>query len=231
MMRYSSVAIALAAALITVAGCSSQSNVEQVAVAPESGTNHQVNSLSALSAAPIAPLAPSAVPGRGDALLHPSGANQAAVRTFQETPGLARPVGSDSEPGEERILNAKAAEFGNFSETLLDRIYAQLALLERNEDFSRIRVPTDARPVVLTAIMDKSGKLKEIIVEQHSGKAIIDKLFIDACKRGVWYRNPPVEALSGNGDYRLRIEGKIENFASLDQTHWSFKTSVGIAIQ
>ncbi|MGH7815445.1 MAG: hypothetical protein ACREQI_15765 [Candidatus Binataceae bacterium] len=213
-----------------LAGCAAQSP-PPVAVAPAPGTTHLIHSLSSLSAAPINPLGPQTVPGRGDALINPPGAAQAAVRTFQQTPGLVRSVGTGEQPGKERLLNAKAAKFGDFSETLLNRVFAQLGLLERTDIFSRIRVPTGIRPVVITAIMDPRGKLRELIIERHSGKAIIDKLFIEAIKRGLWYRNPPVEARYDKNGYRFTVEGKIEDFATEDQIHWRFKTSIGLGIE
>ena len=43
-------------------------------------------------------------------------------------------------------------------------------------------------------------------------------------------QNPSVEALSGNGDYRLTIKLKLENYASSDEHHWSFITDLGLGI-
>ena len=103
-------------------------------------------------------------------------------------------------------------------------------IAERSEEISRTKLPTDLRPVVITAIMDKNGKLTELILEQHSGKARIDQMMLDVCKKSIWYENPPVEALSGNGDYRLTIKLKLENFASSDEHHWSFITDLGLGI-
>ena len=129
-----------------------------------------------------------------------------------------------------RLLNDKAAKFGNFSAVILDRIYARLALAEKTEEVSRLKLPTELKPVVLTAIMDKNGKLTELIVEHHSGKANVDNMLIDVCKQAIWYQNPPVEALSGDGDYRLTIRLKLENLASFDQTHWTFTTDLGLGL-
>ena len=55
-------------------------------------------------------------------------------------------------------------------------------------------------------------------------------MLIDVCKKSIWYENPPVEALSGDGDYKLTIKLKLENFASLDERHWSFITDLGLGL-
>jgi hypothetical protein len=109
-------------------------------------------------------------------------------------------------------------------------VYAQLSFAEKTEDISRTRLPTEIKPVVITAILDKSGKLTELILEQHSGKAKIDQMMIDVCKKGIWYENPPAAALSGDGNYKLTIRMKLENFASSDERHWSFITDLGLGI-
>ena len=113
---------------------------------------------------------------------------------------------------------------------ILDRIYARLIVAERSEEISRTRLPTDIKAVVITAIMNKSGKLTELILEQHSGKAKIDQMMLDVCKKSIWYENPPVEALSGDGNYRLTIRLKLDNYASSDEHHWSFTTDLGIGL-
>ena len=129
-----------------------------------------------------------------------------------------------------RLLNDKAAQFGNFSAVILDRVYAQLIIAEKSEEISRTKLPTELKAVVITAILDKTGKLTELILEQHSGKAKIDQMMLDVCKKGIWYENPPAAALSGDGNYKLTFRMKLENFASLDERHWSFITDLGLGI-
>jgi hypothetical protein len=189
-----------------------------------------VTDLSSVSNAAIDPLGTHAVPKRGEGLLHESSGDTTGPRTYQEQPGLARSVGTEANPGEERLLNDKAAKFANFSQVILERIYAQLRIAEKTEEISRTRLPTDIKPVVITAIMDKNGKLTELILEQHSGKARVDQMMLTVCKKAIWYRNPPPEALSGDGTYHLTIQGRLENYASTDETHWSFFTRIGLGI-
>ena len=138
-------------------------------------------------------------------------------RAYQDEPGISRTVGTEENPGTVRLLNGKAAKFGSFSGVILDRIYARLIVAERTEEISRTRLPTDIKAVVITAIMNKNGKLTELILEQHSGKAKIDQMMLNVCKQSIWYENPPVGALSGDGNYQLTIRLKLDNYASSDE--------------
>src|SRR5712692_2203820 len=218
----------LAAALL-IAGCAGQD--KPPAAAPGAASvPKMVTDLSTVSTASIDPLGTGAVPERGQGLLHDERGDSSSPRTFGAQPGISRRIGTDANPGEERLLNDKAAKFANFSQVILDRLFAQLRLAEKTEEISRTRLPTDIKPVVITAIMDKDGKLTELILEQHSGKARIDQMMLGACKKAIWYRNPPPEALSDDGTYHLTIQGRLENYASTDETHWSFVTRIGLGI-
>ncbi|HUO04800.1 MAG TPA: hypothetical protein VMU16_06335 [Candidatus Binataceae bacterium] len=233
MTIYSRIRLVLLVAAVAAAGCSQNSGQEQVQPIPsDSGPSpHIINDLSSMPGGHIDPLAPSPITSRGESLMRPLDSRATAFRAFQETPGLSRPVGEENAPGQERLLNAKAAKFANFSQAIMDHIYSVLEQLESTDEYARIKVPVEIQPVVLTAIMTKDGVLKELILERHSGHATIDKLFITACKRGMWFRNPPVAALSDDGTYRMKFEGRIENYASMGTGHWTFKTSIGLGLE
>ena len=218
----------LFAALIAI-GCSS-GNPPPPAVAPDAGpTPKLVTDLSSLSAAPIDPLKGSGAQS-ASAVFGGTRPSETAARAFLDKPGLVRNAGSDTDPATAQLLNDKAAEFANFSNVILDRIFAQLRIAERTEEISRTKIPTENKAVIVTAIMSKEGKLTELILEQHSGRSAIDKMVLDVCKKAIWYRNPPAEALSSAGNSRLTIEAKLENFASSDGTHWTFRTFIGLGI-
>jgi len=222
-------AAGLLAAAIAVAGCADQDKPPEPAPG-EVPAAKMVTDLSSVSSAKIDPLGTNAVPRRGEGLLHSEGEDSSSPRTFGEAPGITRQAGTDTNPGEQRLLNAKAAKFANFSQVILDRVFAQLQLAEREEEISSTKLPADIKPVVITAIMDRSGKLTELILEQHSGRARIDQMMIAVCKKAIWYRNPPPEALSGDGNYKLTIQCKLTNYASKDEAHWSFFTSLAVGI-
>jgi hypothetical protein len=220
---------ALFATAVLIAGCAAEDKPPPAI--PGAGPQPKLLSdLSAVSDAPVDPLGAGAVPAPGEGLLRDQAAVSAGPRTFETAPGVSRPVGTERTPGTVRLLNAKAAKFGMFSSVMLDRLYAHLSIAEKSEEISRTRLPTELKPVVITAILDKNGKLTELILEQHSGKAIVDQMMLDVCKKGLWYENPPAAALSGDGNYKLTIRMKLENFASSDERHWSFITDLGLGI-
>lgn len=222
----------LFAVAIFAAGCAADDKPPPPA--PDSGPQPKLLSdLSTVSDAHINPFAAAdAAPARGEGLIHDSSpdAVTAGPRMFQTDPGISRVVGNESNPGTVRLLNAKAAQFGEFSDVILDHIYAKLIEAERSEEISRTRLPTDLRAVVITAIMNKSGKLTELILEQHSGKAKIDQMMLEVCKKSIWYENPPTAALSADDTYTLTIKLKLQNYASSDEHHWSFTTDLGLGI-
>ncbi len=204
-----------------MAACGASAPAEPEAVS----TPHFVNDLSKLSSQPVGGLdnpqaAAAALKGSSDATGH----------AFEDQPGMQRHVGTDTMPAVEQLMNPKAAQFAEFSGSLLNRLWGQLRLREGDDEIAKIKVPTDIQPVVLTATLSPTGKLEEIVVEQHSGRAIIDKLFIDAAKKAIWAQNPPKAAALPNGTYQVRIQGRIENFASTTANHWTFTTYMGIAL-
>jgi hypothetical protein len=188
-----------------------------------SSTPHYVNDLSMLSAKPVAEIS------------NPHAAYEATNQTdsyghaFQGNPGSERHVGTDAMPAVQQLMNLKAAQYASFSGSLLDQLWGQVRMRETDDDIARLKLPDTLQPVILTATLAPDGKLQEIVIEQRSGKAIVDKLFIEACKKSIWTNNPPKAAALPNGTYQVRIEGRLENFAS-NEKRWTFKTYMGIAI-
>ena len=219
----------LFAAAILTAGCAAEDKPPPSM--PDAGPQAKLLSdLSAVSDAPVGPLVANAVPAPGEGLLHDQAAVSAGPRTFETEPGMSRQIGTERTPSTVRLLNAKAAKFGIFSTAILDRLYAHLSIAEKSEEISQTRLPTEIRPVVITAILDKTGKLTELILEQHSGKAKIDLMMLNVCKKGLWYENPPAAALSGDGNYKLTIRMKLENYGTVDERHWTFITDLALGI-
>ncbi len=216
--------------LAIFAGCGTQ-NQPPVAAPASEPTPRVVTDLSSISSAPspsslapppVAPASPTpgaAGESSSDAELH---------RLFLNRPGTARFAGNAAAPGHEELLNVRAAQFAGFSNTLLHRVFNAMQTLEHG-DIASARLPDNLVPAVITATMDKQGKLRELVLERHSGSGAMDRLMIEACKRGLWTSNPPPEALSGN-EYKFRIEGRLKNFISTDGRHWTFETYVGLAL-
>ncbi len=212
-----------------LAGCASTAQPLPAPV-PETVTRPRVVSdLSSLSSAPTTTsmhLPSSPPPAPSDAAESPANAAPDVQRFFVE-PG-ERFVGKAAAPAQERLLNAKAAKFAEFSGTLLHQVMTAAIELEHGEMETKV-VPDNVDPVIITAIMNKDGKLKELIIDQRSGSGALDHLMVEACKQGLWTSNPPPAALT-DGQYRFRIEGRLKNFSTSDQKHWEFETHVGLAL-
>jgi hypothetical protein len=214
---------AIAAGFVLNTGCSNTTQSPPPVVAPT-----PVADLSAISSSSVSVIKP------------PSAAARAALEGGDESgegsdfagsgPGLSHKVGPDYNPGMERLMNAKAAQYASFSRDLLDHLFTAVFKQEREEQFSRLKISDDVKPVVITATLDQRGKLTELVVEQHSGKAAIDHMLIEACKQGLWAQRPPDGAATDDGTYKVRLETRVTNFASKDSIHWTFETDIGIAV-
>ena len=178
---------------------------------------------------PANPLAPF---GKGDQAIAREVASEADTGAEQSIHpiGSVRRVGDEKHPGEERLLNKKATQFDTLSMRVMDQVFTETMRLERGDEVSHLKLPDDLQWVIITGTLNGDGVLKELVVEQHSGTAAIDKMMISACKKGMYIHNAPPEARDADGNYKLRLEARMENFTSLDGEHWQFKTYLGLAI-
>lgn len=227
-------AIVLAAAM----GCSSKSATPSPV--PEAVQRpHVVTDLSSLGPdnpgipiprSGVSPGPPVQASAAGEALKLPSTDREANLRRlFLEKPANIGYAGTAREPGEERLANAKAAQFSQFSRALLHQVLVAAQAQER-KDFDRLGLPENVGAVALSAKLDKAGRLTELVVEQSSGSGAVDQLMVKACTTGLWWNNPPAAALTARGDYRMRIEGRIRNFARGKEDVWTFTTHLSIAL-
>jgi hypothetical protein len=144
--------------------------------------------------------------------------------------GTVRHVGDDKHPGEQRLLNKKAAKFDMISMRVMDQLFGAMESLEDDDPIARLKLPTDLRPVIITGTLNSKGKLQDLLIEQHSGEAAVDKMVVKACKQGLYINNPPPDALTPEGTYKIRLETRVENYASMDGETWEFKTYLGMAL-
>lgn len=133
------------------------------------------------------------------------------------------------QPGDASLGNDKARSFGDFSYILARRTLRAAQDLEADKLAHR-KMRDDLQQVVLTAVLDQDGRLTEIIIEQHSGDQAVDQLFIAACKKALWSRNPPVEARADDGDYRLRIAGRITNYSFDRYGNYTYRTQLELSL-
>lgn len=160
-------------------------------------------------------------PSRNEVVTQQLAATAPSTRYTQEI--------SSSAPHGTQLLNDKARQFAEFSDVLLAQTMKAAQQLEPDKLAER-RVRDDLNPVVLTAVMDSQGRLHEIVIEQHSGDLAVDRLFIEACKKGIWSRNPPLAARSADNNYRVRIQGMIYNSSFDRYGQYTYDTELGLAL-
>jgi hypothetical protein len=132
-------------------------------------------------------------------------------------------------PGETSLLNEKAQKFSEFSYQLLNQTLTAARGIEPDKLDGR-KLPADIAPTVLTAVMDSQGRLTEIAIESHSGDRQVDQIIIDSCKKGLWSRNPPGQAVASDGTYRLRVRGLIRAYKFDFKGRYHYETQLGLGI-
>jgi hypothetical protein len=228
----------LAAAFLPLASCSSEKPEPKPIVIPQSeATPRVLTDLSSLGsdnpAAAQIKLVPS--PLAHGALIdsHESNRDTDAnlKRLFGENPGTIGYSGVPSAPGKELLANAKAQQFPIFCRTLMHQVFVAAQSGEHDISFSRERLPREIKPAVVSAIMNKNGRLTQLVLEESSSTGTVDQLILRACKTGLWTNNPPPAALASDGNYRIRVEALISNYnnATKDEA-WTFSTELSIAL-
>ncbi len=240
-------AVFLAAALVfslaAMAGCASRAAQTEPAkpapadASPQAGgglSPHTAQSGPSAGAPKDASSGADSKPSTG--AMQDSASNSAPVqanlnRLFLERPGGEHLTGTAASPGGEKLLNDKAAHFVQFTRPLLHRLYVATTELEQQR-LVKSGVPDNLRPVIIEATMDEDGQLTELVLQKLSGSGAVDKLMIQACKQGLWMRNPPPEARAADGTYRLRIEARIRNYMRPTVfSDWQLETHLGLALE
>lgn len=242
-LRAASALGAAALAMAMAAGCSWQ---EPGTTAPSSppaapGAPHVITNLSQLSSgdADTAALNNAAKvlksdPSRGDpgAVARGLGRDTPSTlrRLYVDHPESPRYAETPIPHTQVRLLNAKAAEYPGFSNMMLTQLLSEMVKQERLEPLATLELSEQIKPVIVTAVLDDKGQLKELIYQQHSGLAAIDKFAIAACKESLWANNMPKGARSEDGNYRLRIEAQLSKYSADREGNQTFTTRLGLGI-
>lgn len=232
--------VSLMAGLALAVGCGPSATSDQgraepspaALASPPAPADHMITDLSQISTANTVPaFAPGAIVATPrPSPISPNAAVQRNIeRFFASNPDALRYSDETPSPSDTRLLNAKAQKFADFSYALLHQtMMAEQA--SENAYLKRRKLSTNLRPVILTATMTPMGKLTDITIDQQSGDLTVDKMVIEACKKGLWTRNPPAGALAGDGVYRLRIEASINNYSFNRNDNYTYDTHLGLGI-
>ena len=238
---------ATALAAVLALGCSSQKPASPSAAPPppppsSPGSPQVITNLSQLSSndAEAASLNNAAKvlkcdPSRDETLpliAHGAGEDRPSTlrRLFLDNPQSPRYAETLLPHTQERLLNAKAAEYPDFSNMMLAQLLLEMVKQEKVEPMVTLELSEEVRPVILIAVLDDRGQLKELIYQQHSGLAAIDNFVIAVCKASLWGNNMPKGAMFADGHYRLRIEAQLSKYRADREGNQTFTTRVGLGI-
>jgi len=166
------------------------------------------------------------------AVTHGAGGDRPSTlrRLFLEDPESPRYADTVLPHAQERLLNAKAAEYPDFASLMLAQLLSEMVKEEKVEPMVTLELSEEVKPVILTAVLNDRGQLKELIYQQHSGLAAIDNFVIAACKQSLWGNNMPKGAMSEDGYYRLRIEAQLSKYSADREGNHTFTTRLGLGI-
>jgi hypothetical protein len=114
----------------------------------------------------------------------------------------------DVAQGNLTMLNTKADRFAPFVRRVGTRVFQNLLIYQRqNLEASDIIAANDI--VTARVILDRSGKLKNLEVEDHSGSMAVDQTLIDALRQAAFDDNPPTSAANANGEYEFVFQAQL----------------------
>ena len=169
--------------------------------------------------------------GMADSTQNPNAITQQNIERFfvSKVDQLRYREGRADAPGDTTLLNDKARKFSEFSYQLLNQTLTAARSIEPDRLAGR-KLPLDIAPMMLTAVMDSQGRLREISIDSHSGDHQVDEIIIDSCKQGLWSRNPPTQAIDTDGMYRLQVSGYIRAYSIDRQGRYKYETKFGLGV-
>jgi hypothetical protein len=203
--------------------------------APASELPHPVTDLSQISSAnpvviPTPQITPQSQPSPA-AESNPSAETQHNIeRLFVANIDQSRfHEGREPAPGDTSLLNDKARQYSDFSFAILGQTLSAARAIEPGRLKGR-KLPAEIGTIELTATMDSEGRLTDIAIESHTGDHEVDEVIIDACKRGIWSRNPPAGALDADGNIRVRLRAQIKAYSFDRYGNYHYRTELGLAL-
>ncbi len=122
--------------------------------------------------------------------------------TFDHLPGIER--------GNVTLLNTKANEFAPFVRRVGERVFQHLIIRQRRMELREI-ISAQA-PVRVRVLLDKSGKLKSVTVDDQSGSVTMDDSLNDAVHTAAFDNNPPPAAANAAGEFEFLFIAQLHAF-------------------
>lgn len=125
----------------------------------------------------------------------------AGVRgTFDDLPEVA--------PGSLTMLNTKADRFAPFVRRVGTRVFQNLLIYQRR-DLDVAEILAANQQVTVRAILDPSGRLKNLEVIDRSGSHAVDDTLLDALREAAFDHNPPPEAANEAGEFEFLFQAQL----------------------
>ncbi len=122
--------------------------------------------------------------------------------TFDHLPGIER--------GNVTLLNTKANVFAPFVRRVGERVFQHLVIRQRRLELEQIM--TARAPVQMRVLLDRTGKLKSVQVDDQSGSVTMDDTLSDAVHTAAFDNNPPAAAANSNGEFEFVFVAQLRAF-------------------
>jgi hypothetical protein len=116
----------------------------------------------------------------------------------------------DIQRGSVTLLNTKANVFSPFVRRVGERVFQHLIIRQRRLELQQILNAN--QPVQMRAILDSTGKLKSVQIEDQSGSASMDDTLSDALNTAAFDNNPPKAAANANGDFEFVFQAQLRAY-------------------
>jgi hypothetical protein len=120
--------------------------------------------------------------------------------TFDDLPDFAQ--------GSLTLLNTKADRFAPFVRRVGTRVFQNLLIYQRR-GLGLSDILAAHEPITVRAVLDKSGKLKTMDVEDRSGSLAVDQTLLDALRQAAFDQNPPTSAANANGEFEFIFQAQL----------------------
>ena len=120
--------------------------------------------------------------------------------TFDDLPDVAQ--------GNLTLLNTKADRFAPFVRRVGTRVFQNLLIYQRR-DLGLNDILAAHEAITVRAVLDKSGKLKTLDVEDRSGSLAVDQTLLDALRQAAFDQNPPPTAANPNGEFEFIFQAQL----------------------
>ena len=122
--------------------------------------------------------------------------------TFDHLPDIQR--------GNVTLLNTKANVFAPFVRRVGERVFQHLIIRQRRMELEQIM--SARAPVRLRVLLDKTGKLKSVQIDDQSGSVTMDDTLNDAVHTAAFDNNPPPAAANGAGEFEFLFQAQLRAF-------------------